>query len=87
MSNETTVKVTNKDIIIRIPIALAVHLFNCHADRENEKIIDKEAFAKRLAEMILDIEDSESGIPNWGVMIDKILSEMLDNGEDFIDYD
>ena len=83
---ESSVKITNKDVILRIPISLAVHIFKHHEESEGAKIIDRKAFAERLGEMMLDIEDSESGVPNWGGMLDSIFSDMLNSGEDFIEF-
>lgn len=87
---ETTCKVEGDEIVLRIPIEIAVYSFNNSSENLDNgvKVKSKKKFAKALASHIVDSErEAESGIPYWGEMLDTIGQQMLEDGDESLRFD
>jgi hypothetical protein len=84
-------KVTDTEVETRIKIDDLVWLFE---NSENNVVDDgkssyatvkedkKQEFAYKVVEMLLSEADQHSGCPYWGVTLDEIFLDMLENAED-----
>lgn len=82
---ETTVKITQNDVILRIPKSILNQAFKLKLEEEDLKLINKELFYERFGEVLLDEGDQNTGLDNWMILCDNIFDQMIENCEDFID--
>lgn len=72
-------KVENGNLIITMPVNLLVNAAKYNPDYWKVRIKDKEAYAKAVAEKIIDFnEDSETGITQFQKLFDDIQGELVE---------
>lgn len=89
MNNDSqmTTRVENGKIIIEIPVDL---LSFAEKNRPDSQYIvnDKNAMAEYVADNILDFGgDSETGITEFEMLLDKLFDEAYENAENWIEAD
>lgn len=83
--------VEGDEIVIRIPIDVAVHAFD-NKDRDYEAygvitVAHKSDFADELCLRIIEGHDLMTGVPHWGAMLDKIGEEMIEDGAECLEFE
>lgn len=74
-----TAKVENGNLIITVPVNLLISAAKGNPDYWKVQIKDKEAYAKAVAEKIIDFnEDSETGISQFHKLFDDIQGELVE---------
>lgn len=80
------VKVSGKNVVIKLPIDILVYAFDNKDDNfQAYKIKYKQKFAQGVAKYLSDhSENQETGLTVFEEMMDKIFDEMVCNAEDYI---
>lgn len=74
-----TAKVESGNLIITMPVNLLVNAAKYNPDYWKVQIKDKEAYAKAVAEKIIDFnEDGETGITQFQKLFDDIQGELVE---------
>lgn len=72
-------EILGKNLVITVPINLLIHAAKHNPDYWAVRIKDKEAYAKAVAEKVIDFnEDSETGISQFHQLFDDIQGELIE---------
>ncbi|GIQ63542.1 hypothetical protein PACILC2_21100 [Paenibacillus cisolokensis] len=80
------VKVSNKHVVLKLPIDTLVYAFNFKEDNQEQyKVKNKKRFAEGIAHYLQNYSSNgESGLTVFQEVLDEIFDEMVCNAEDYI---